>query len=131
MDLLIQRIGRLHRHDLDFRPVKLQQPTTYVMGMDEKFDFDSGSKAVYGAYLLIRTQILLPETINLPGDISKLVQATYSDEDLQLPEYLISDYEKAKSKYNNKIDLCNYSKSKKKQTIQTYKLKKKKKKTKI
>src|SRR5690625_736816 len=104
MDLLIQRIGRLHRHDLDFRPVKLQQPTTYVMGMDEKFDFDSGSKAVYGAYLLIRTQILLPETINLPGDISKLVQATYSDEDLQLPEYLISDYEKAKSKYNNKIE---------------------------
>lgn len=101
MDLLIQRIGRLHRHTLANRPKKLKNPLVYIMGMDENFDFDSGSEAVYGPYLLMRTQELLPEMIDLPEDISKLVQATYNEEeDLQLVDSRKIDYEEAKSKHH-------------------------------
>lgn len=104
MDLLIQRIGRLHRHKLVSRPEKINQPTTYVMGIDENFDFDSGSEAVYGAYLLMRTQKLLPEFINLPEDISKLVQATYSVDELELSDELATGYKEAKIEHETKIE---------------------------
>lgn len=104
MDLLIQRIGRLHRHSLEIRPKKLKRPTTYIMGMDDEFEFDSGSEAIYGSYLLMRTQTLLSEYINLPEDISKLVQTTYSKENLHLPKDLRKDYEKAKTEHVTKIE---------------------------
>lgn len=104
MDLLIQRIGRLHRHDLEFRPEKLKNPTTYIMGIDDEFEFDLGSQAIYGAYLLMRTQMLLSDSIHLPEDISKLVQSTYSEENIHLPKDLREAYEKAKSDHDTRIE---------------------------
>ncbi|NLK08308.1 MAG: CRISPR-associated helicase Cas3' [Firmicutes bacterium] len=81
MDLLIQRIGRLHRHSPVERPEKLRKPKTFVMGAGDKdFNFEPGSRAVYGDYLLMRTQLLLPHKIHLPEDISPLVQAVYGDD---------------------------------------------------
>lgn len=76
MDLLIQRMGRLHRHPIR-RPAAHKQPTFYVVGCDENFDFDSGSEAVYGGYLLARTQYYLPDKITIPQNISPLVQKVY------------------------------------------------------
>lgn len=108
MDLLIQRIGRLHRHKDTVRPEKLSQPTVYVMGVDEDFVFDSGSQAVYGAYLLMRTQKLLPEKINLPHDISVLVQDTYSDNAIELSDNLVKLYEEAKIKHDSEISQKEY-----------------------
>ena len=74
MDLLLQRIGRLHRHART-RPQGLEVPRCLVMGA--LGELDAGSKAVYGEYLLLRTRRLLPERIRLPEDISPLVQRTY------------------------------------------------------
>ena len=76
MDLLLQRIGRLHRHGGRERPEPLQQACCAVLdtGTDE---FDEGSKAVYGEWLLWRTRKLLPKAIRLPEDISPLVQDVY------------------------------------------------------
>ena len=74
MDLLLQRIGRLHRHTR-IRPQGLEVPRCLVMGA--LGELDAGSKAVYGDYLLLRTRRLLPECIRLPEDISPLVQRTY------------------------------------------------------
>lgn len=74
MDLLLQRIGRLHRHTR-IRPQGLEVPRCLVMGA--LGELDAGSKAVYGEYLLLRTRRLLPEHIRLPEDISPLVQRTY------------------------------------------------------
>ncbi|PWM52022.1 MAG: CRISPR-associated helicase/endonuclease Cas3 [Bacillota bacterium] len=76
MDLLLQRIGRLHRHPRDDRPPALQRAACAVLDTAEG-DFDPGSKAVYGEWLLWRTRKLLPQTVALPGDIPKLVQAAY------------------------------------------------------
>ena len=74
MDLLLQRIGRLHRHNRT-RPFGLEQPRCLVMGAQG--ELDSGSCAVYQAYHLLRTRDLLPEVIRLPEDISPLVQMAY------------------------------------------------------
>ncbi len=76
MDLLLQRIGRLHRHDdRSDRPEKLREPICMVMGAGETLD--AGSKAVYGEWLLMRTRELLPDRLLLPDSIPTLVQSTY------------------------------------------------------
>lgn len=94
MDLLLQRIGRLHRHPRQ-RPSGLETPRCLVLGAQE--ELDEGSRHVYGDYLLLRTRALLPEEIRLPQDISPLVQKTY-DETLWSPENS-PQYEEAKDKY--------------------------------
>jgi CRISPR-associated endonuclease/helicase Cas3 len=77
MDLLLQRIGRLHRHAGRVRPVAVSQPVCYVTGIELDEDFDEGSVKVYGEYLLSRTRELLPDNVALPRDIPELVEAAY------------------------------------------------------
>jgi len=104
MDLLIQRMGRLHRHKID-RPQKHVFPKFYVIGMNVDLKFEEGSSFVYGDYLLARTQYYLPDSINLPEDISILVQKVY-DEKLELDnptELLDKKYHNAKSEHETKI----------------------------
>jgi CRISPR-associated endonuclease/helicase Cas3 len=79
MDLLIQRMGRLHRHDIE-RPMKHQHPVFYVMGMSDDLDFDSGSVAVYGGYLLARTQTFLSDHLVIPDDISLMIRSVYGED---------------------------------------------------
>lgn len=78
VDLLLQRMGRLHRHDRS-RPEKLRQPICFVTGIDGD-GFESGIDSVYHKYLLMRTRDLLDGlggAISLPGDITRLVNAAY------------------------------------------------------
>lgn len=103
MDLLLQRMGRLHRHDDSFRPASCQEPVLYVLGTSETLEFESGSTAVYGDFLLTRTQYYLPEIITLPTDISKLVQKVYRQDELVLTGELQSRYYKAKLDHENSI----------------------------
>lgn len=103
IDLLIQRIGRLHRHSLKNRPKKLKKPKAYVMGTSDVFDFESGSSVIYGDYLLIRTQLLLGDSIFLPKDISTLVQAVYSDDDSFIDKKSWEKYEQAKKEHESKV----------------------------
>ena len=79
MDLLLQRIGRLHRHKIE-RPTLHRDPIIYVIGTSEEYEFDEGTKYVYGSYLLAQTQACLPNIIDLPSDISPLVQKVYGEE---------------------------------------------------
>lgn len=106
MDLLIQRVGRLHRHDIG-RPKAHQAPVLYVMGQSAALDFEPGSSAVYGDYLLIRTQHFLPETLRIPGDISPLVQQVYGTApidlaDPALQEKVLKSQEENQTNQNNK-----------------------------
>lgn len=104
MDLLIQRIGRLHRHERDNRPKEFKNPTLYILGTNEDLEFEKGSSTVYGEYLLARTQYYLPKKINLPNDISPLVQKVYSDSNLDFKtEELNEKYIEFKNKYSAKI----------------------------
>ena len=48
-------------------------------------EFDEGSAAIYGEWLLGRTRKLLPKELQLPADIARLVQDTYGWEPDCLP----------------------------------------------
>lgn len=101
MDLLLQRMGRLHRHERESRPKLLEKPCFVILRDNEK-RYDEGSKNVYGDYLLMRTDKILPNSITIPKNISKLVQKVYNkDDNLGLND---EDYENAKRKYQGLID---------------------------
>lgn len=76
MDLLLQRVGRLHRHARTDRPEGLREAVCVVMKPPDGRQ-DEGSLAVYGAWLLWRTERLLPDHVSLPEDIPRLVQDVY------------------------------------------------------
>lgn len=101
MDLILQRMGRLHRHEETKRPENLKNPKVYVLNCGG-YDFDKGSSFVYSPYILFRTEYYFPEKINLPNDISHLVQLVYGDGDLDLEEIHKEKYEGYK-KANKKI----------------------------
>ena len=94
MDLLLQRIGRLHRH-VRARPAEAAEARCLVLNAEG--ELDRGSRAVYGEYLLLWTREFLPETIHLPGDISSLVQKTYDESNL--PQQTDAQYETAWQQY--------------------------------
>lgn len=108
MDLLIQRIGRLQRHDNKNRADIFKNSKLYVLGTNDEFEFEKGSSFVYGDYFLARTQCILPDKIDIPSDISPLVQKVYDDSDLNLTEDLskkILSYQRDfEQKKNSKAD---------------------------
>lgn len=100
MDLLLQRIGRLHRHWQHdaIRPDRLKQPRCIVLGA--LGDIEPGGKAVYGEYLLMRTNALLPDEITLPGDIPVLVRDAYGESDEYVRAHVDAErYDRAKMDY--------------------------------
>ncbi len=78
VDLLLQRIGRLHRFKLE-RQKKLKVPTCYILHPKDEL-WNSGTEKVYPKYLLESTKDILPKKINIPEDIPILVQKLYDDE---------------------------------------------------
>lgn len=87
IDLLLQRVGRLHRHRRTTRPERLRSPRLLIAGVDwsETPPLPArGSKAVYGQYLLLRTLAVLDDrgTLTLPDEIPFLVQSVYGQERL-------------------------------------------------
>ena len=80
------------------------KPTVYVLGLSDDFDFEKGSKSIYGTYILARTQYFLQKSINIPNDISKLVQAVYNEEDIQLVGENKTIYENAKNEYKSMLE---------------------------
>lgn len=107
VDLLLQRIGRLHRHkerDGEIpgysRPDRLRNPECIILRDGDK-GYNSGSKAVYGDYLLMRTEKILGTEIKIPGDIPYMVQKVYNQEDdFGLDSEL---YQNAKVIYENNL----------------------------
>lgn len=98
VDLLIQRAGRLHRHDRA-RPQKHETPVLYVLGTHPFWEFESGGEAVYGGYLLARTQAVLPEVLSIPQDISALVQKVYGPKEPDFSKDLQDRYAELKIKH--------------------------------
>ena len=94
MDLLIQRVGRLHRHSR-IRPNGFTTPTCMVIDtVDETTD--SGSRAVYGDWLLLKTSALLKDSLTIPDDIPVLVQKTYDFHDLSMFDTVTDAIEQAR-----------------------------------
>ena len=90
MDLLLQRIGRLHRHD-NLRPTGLEKPICYVVTDGEG---RLGADIVYGKFMNYNTEALLPDRVSLPDDIPILVQRAYGGR-LEVPPRIKDDYDEA------------------------------------
>jgi len=108
VDLLLQRMGRLHRHQRGKgqlgRPKKLRQARCYITGVkdweDEPPSIADGVDKVYPRALLWRSILALRTradggevVVNLPHDIARLVELEYSTnaavgEDLSISEGL-------------------------------------------
>ncbi|MFD6275051.1 CRISPR-associated helicase Cas3' [Streptomyces sp. NPDC060209] len=98
VDLLLQRVGRLHRHQRGEgqaeRPAGMREARCLVTGVDWSGTVPvpvRGSVAVYGQYSLLRSlAVLRPHlesggrAVHLPQDISALVQAAYGPQE-QVP----------------------------------------------
>lgn len=85
IDLLIQRVGRLHRHlrPLSDRPEKLREPKIFIRAVSLQGgipEFDGGAAAIYGKKILLATVAHLPEVFRRPGDVAPLVRKVYSDD---------------------------------------------------
>lgn len=109
IDLILQRVGRLHRHanNNDKRPNKLKDPQLYVLSMNSNYEYESGASFVYGDFLLMRTQYFLPNKINLPNSISNLVQKVYDFSipikvDAEIHQKYVSAQEDYEVKINSK-----------------------------
>jgi CRISPR-associated endonuclease/helicase Cas3 len=90
IDLLLQRVGRLHRHDrpVSARPPRLRRPKVIVSGLllraGEAPRWPGGSRAVYGDHLLLRSAALVAEAAagvgwSVPEQVPSLVADGYCD----------------------------------------------------
>lgn len=89
VDLVIQRIGRLHRHPRPAgdRPERLRAPRVLLRGVlsQEPPEFDGGTTAVYDPAILLATLAALQEGalvtgFTRPDDIAPLVQRVYGEQ---------------------------------------------------
>lgn len=82
MDLLIQRIGRLHRHKRQ-RPAHVARPICKVLLPARLGGAEPASPMewVYQPFVLIKTLVTLLDrsTIRVPGDVRQLVESVYDD----------------------------------------------------
>lgn len=117
MDLIIQRAGRLHRHQRpeSDRPEKLRDACIYIRGVVEtspKPEWDSGTKHIYDDALLLTTYRLLSTEVvdkgfHRPSDVPGLVQKAYDlATDHEFPEDWAERWEESrlKSQANSSAD---------------------------
>lgn len=84
VDLLLQRSGRLWRHER-VRPDTFVRPELFVSSprvSDSVPSFDDGTRAVYDAHVLLRSWLALNgrHTIDVPEDVSSLIEDVYADQ---------------------------------------------------
>lgn len=103
IDLLFQRMGRLHRHRSTVRPERVREPRFFVAGVvdwaAEPPEPITASSKIYSAVLLIRTLAALRGrwcggSVELPRDIAELVQLAYGEE-VPIPQAWAADYRDA------------------------------------
>jgi CRISPR-associated endonuclease/helicase Cas3 len=84
IDLILQRSGRLHRHQR-LRNKQLATPTLWIRKPEQLENgmprFDTGSSAVYDEHLLLRSWFALRDlaVIDIPNDIERLIEFVYDE----------------------------------------------------
>ncbi|MGA4960497.1 CRISPR-associated helicase Cas3' [Streptomyces lavendulocolor] len=103
-DLLLQRIGRLHRHSGTPRPAALAEPRVLVTGVTAGSGtgprFLPASEAIYGRWALLRAAALVTEAAgplegatsgeggwSIPADVPGLVARAYGEAEVCPPEW--------------------------------------------
>ena len=78
VDLVLQRAGRIHRHDR-LRPPRFTDPLVLVAGLDQAIPPESLTSYVYDRWLVLRSYAWLQDhpVLHLPDDIDRGVQEVY------------------------------------------------------
>lgn len=85
VDLILQRMGRLHRHARGQRPIGVHQPTLCLVSphTNENRSIDwGGDQYVYEPYILLRSLLALHdagEQIETPSQTVELIEKVYGD----------------------------------------------------
>lgn len=85
IDLILQRLGRLHRHKRP-RPDGLADPMVWLcrpeIAENGVPNFGRGTEHVYAKHMLLRSWLELRnrDSIDLPGDVESLIEAVYADQ---------------------------------------------------
>ncbi|NLX41844.1 MAG: CRISPR-associated helicase Cas3' [Chloroflexi bacterium] len=83
IDLLLQRAGRLHRHEGRRRPARLSVPRLLLQDPEEQDGVPAwgGTGYIYEPWLLLRTWLALEgcQCWNLPEDTRALIEAVYGE----------------------------------------------------
>jgi CRISPR-associated endonuclease/helicase Cas3 len=90
VDLILQRAGRLHRHERT-RPPGLESPRLWIIAPDLSDglpDFGKGTEWVYERHILLRSWLAMKDrsSVAIPDEVEDLIEAVYSEE--HLPEGL-------------------------------------------
>jgi len=109
VDLLLQRAGRLHRHNRPTRPTGLEQPTLAICqpeGEDHDAPDFGGSRYVYEPYILLRTLAVLRDrkSISLPADTVELIESVYGGRNEALMTALAEPMQPALQKMHKNND---------------------------
>ena len=112
VDLVLQRLGRLHRHERDDseRPSEYRSPICYVRGVEifgsetQVPEFPKGSRSVYEPAILLSSYAqLLPyfdgKALRIPANMSELVQKAYEDTP-KYPDAWNDAYQEAREEFN-------------------------------
>ncbi|MFI5941556.1 CRISPR-associated helicase Cas3' [Streptomyces uncialis] len=119
VDLLLQRIGRLHRHDGVVRPARLARPRVLITGLADRAGspdpdmwqrddagtprFLGASEFIYRRHQLLRTAALVRAALvggtgawTIPSQVPGLVASGYGSDDTVMPPQWRADAEEAR-----------------------------------
>ena len=100
IDMLLQRVGRLHRHNRKNRPKMHSKPICYILQGEET---DLRAKRIYNEYIIEKTDKCLSDNmiITIPDDIRTLTEVVYDlsrDEDTEIKQKYINKKKELRSK---------------------------------
>jgi CRISPR-associated endonuclease/helicase Cas3 len=108
IDLLLQRRGRLHRHQRD-RPLGLGQPKMVILAEegDGVLRIDQASALVYAPHVLLRTWLALRRhgaTLTTPDDVEALIEAVYGHDEAPCDPQVATVWECTRAKLEEALE---------------------------
>lgn len=107
IDLLLQRLGRIHRHAGVARPSRVRRPEVIVTGFAPRGGAAPwilrASEGIYGRYLLMRTAAVVCAadggTWSVPGEVPGLVERVYGEAGDVVPPAWSTDEQQARREW--------------------------------
>ena len=107
VDLLLQRAGRLHRHERETSERHgLVDPTLWICQPETREEvphFGGGTEVVYDYHVLLRTWLALKSTqsVGIPGEVEGLIEKVYGEQKCppDQPEEIRKKWEESKEKH--------------------------------
>ncbi len=90
IDLVVQRAGRLHRHERGTRPAWVAEPRVWLIEPETEDGLPEFgcSEYVYARFVLLRSYIACKavQVVRLPADLERFVEQVYGSEPLRIPD---------------------------------------------